>query len=120
MSSPNISPIKPVMSVPETPTSVRRPRLFRHSFSPMECSVNVLESSGIEVIGDALPDLSPIKGPEETSIGRVQKMDIDNGKFRNLKKFWVQMLACMHLGARGASRARESIYVLCNEHIVSW
>ena len=86
MSSPNISPIKPVMSVPETPTSVRRPRLFRHSVSPMECSVNVLESSGIEVIGDALPDLSPIKGPEETSIGRVQKMDIDNGKFRNLKK----------------------------------
>ena len=52
----------------------------------MECSVNVLESSGIEVIGDALPDLSPIKGPEETSIGRVQKMDIDDGKFRNLKK----------------------------------
>ena len=48
--------------------------------------MNVLESSGIEVIGDALPDLSPIKGPEETSIGRVQKMDIDNGKFRNLKK----------------------------------
>ena len=48
--------------------------------------MNILESSGIEVIGDALPDLSPIKGPEETSIGRVQKMDIDNGKFRNLKK----------------------------------
>ena len=48
--------------------------------------MNVLESSGIEVIGNALPDLSPIKGPEETSIGRVQKMDIDNGKFRNLKK----------------------------------
>lgn len=45
--------------------------------------MNILESSGIEVIGDALPDLSPIKGPEETSIGRVQKMDIDNGKFRN-------------------------------------
>ena len=44
--------------------------------------MNVLESSGIEVIGNALPDLSPIKGPEETGIGRVQKMDIDNGKFR--------------------------------------
>ena len=83
--------------------------------------MNILESSGIEVIGDALPDLSPIKGPEETSIGRVQKMDIDNGKFRNLKKIWganVNMHASF--GARGASRARESIYALCNEHIVSW
>ena len=27
----------------------------------MECSTNVLESSGIEIIGEALPDLSPIK-----------------------------------------------------------
>lgn len=83
--------------------------------------MNVLESSGIEVIGDALPDLSPIKGPEETSIGRVQKMDIDNGKFRNLKKILGANVS-MHdrLGARGASRARESIYALCNEHIVSW
>ena len=64
--------------------------------------MNVLESSGIEVIGDALPDLSPIKGPEETNIGRVQKMDIDNGQFCNLKNN-----ASMHalLRARGASLA---------------
>lgn len=84
--------------------------------------MNVLESSGIEVIGDALPDLSPIKGPEETSIGRVQKMDIDNGKFRNLKKFWVQMLACTHRleHVEFEGRVRESVSVLCNEHIVSW
>lgn len=83
--------------------------------------MNILESSGIEVIGDALPDLSPIKGPEETSIGRVQKMDIDNGKFRNLKKILGANVS-MHgrLGARGASRALDSIYALCNEHIVSW
>lgn len=83
--------------------------------------MNILESSGIEVIGDALPDLSPIKGPEETSIGRVQKMDIDNGKFRNLKKILGANVS-MHgrLGARGASRALDSIYGLCNEHIVSW
>lgn len=86
--------------------------------------MNLLESSGIEVIGDALPDLSPIKGPEETSIGRVQKMDIDNGKFRNLKKILGPNVG-MHASfgstwSSGESRARESIYVLCNEHIVSW
>ena len=68
--------------------------------------MNVLESSGIEVIGDALPDLSPIKGPEETSIGRFQKMDIDNGKFCNLKNV-LRPNASMHasLRVRGASRA---------------
>ena len=83
--------------------------------------MNVLESSGIEVIGNALPDLSPIKGPEETSIGRVQKMDIDDGKFCNLKKILGPNVS-MHasFGARGASRAPESICALCNEHIVSW
>lgn len=86
--------------------------------------MNVLESSGIEVIGDALPDLSPIKGPEETSFGRVQKMDIDNGKFRNLKKILGPNVG-VHASfgstwSSGESRARESIYALCNEHIVSW
>ena len=72
--------------------------------------MNILESSGIEVIGDALPDLSPIKGPEETNIGRVQKMDIDNGKFCNLKKI-LGPNARMHawLGARGVRGSRAGI-----------
>ena len=71
MSSPNISPIKPLLSVPETPTSTRRPYLSRQSFSPMECSTNVLESSGIEIIGDAFPDLSPIKANSRTDSNHV-------------------------------------------------
>ena len=33
----------------------------------MECSTNVFESSGIEIIGDALPDLSPIKANSRTT-----------------------------------------------------
>ena len=68
MSSPNISPIKPLLSVPETPTSTRRPYLLRQSLSPMECSTDVFESSGIEIIGDALPDLSPIKARTDSKI----------------------------------------------------
>lgn len=71
--------------------------------------MNVFESSGIEVIGDALPDLSPIKGPEETSIGRVQKMDIDNGKFCNLKKiFGPNASMNASLGPSGASREQKA------------
>ena len=72
MSSPNISPIKPLLSVPETPTSTRRPYLSRQSLSPMECSTNVFESSGIEIIGDALPDLSPIKANSRTTHSNLE------------------------------------------------
>lgn len=75
MSSPNISPMKPLLSVPETPTSTRRPYLSRQSLSPMECSTNVLESSGIEIIGGAFPDLSPIKANSRTDSNHVQEME---------------------------------------------
>lgn len=47
----------------------------------MECSTDVLESSGIEIIGDALPDLSPIKATPRilNSNNHIQEMDLENG-----------------------------------------
>ena len=79
MSSPNISPIKPLLSIPETPTSTRKLYLSRQSMSPMECSTSVLDSSGIEIIGDALPDLSPIKANTGTGANHIQEVDLPNG-----------------------------------------
>lgn len=92
MSSPNISPIKPLLSVPETPTSTRRPYLSRQSLSPMECSTNVFESSGIEIIGDALPDLSPIKANSRTDSHHVQEMDLETGMSCNVHEVSICLL----------------------------
>lgn len=79
MSSPNMSPIKPLPTVQETPTSARRGYLSRQSLSPMDCSSGVLESSGIDIKGDILPDLSPIK-----AIGQAGKSV--NGKLCNINR----------------------------------
>ena len=79
MSSPNMSPIKPMLSVPETPSisSQKGLSVSRQTFSPMECSNSGLNTSGINVIGDDLPDISPIKYPKVENSG--QQMDIANG-----------------------------------------
>lgn len=74
MSSPNMSPIKPMLSVPETPSSQKGLSVSRQTFSPMECSKSGLNTSGINVIGDDLPDISPIKAPKVDNYG--QEMDI--------------------------------------------
>lgn len=79
MSSPNMSPIKPLPTVQETPTSARRRYLSRQSLSPMDCSSGVLESSGIDIKGDILPDLSPIK-----AIGQAGKSV--NGRLYNINR----------------------------------
>jgi len=91
MSSPNMSPIKPMLSVPETPTSARRSCVSRQSFSPMEFSTNALNTSGIEVIGDALPDISPIKGDTETRGQSFQKMDIGMLTVLKPRCFWTSV-----------------------------
>lgn len=62
-----------MLSVPETP-SQKRLSVSRQTFSPMECSKNDLNASGINVIGDVLPYISPIKDPKVDNSG--QKMDI--------------------------------------------
>lgn len=79
MSSPNMSPIKPLPTVQETPTSARRRYLSRQSLSPVDCSSGVLESSGIDIKGDILPDLSPIK-----AIGQAGKSV--NGRLCNVNR----------------------------------
>ena len=92
MSSPNISPIKPLLSVPETPTSTRGPYLSRQSLSPMECTTDVFESSGIDIIGDALPDLSPIKANSRTGSHHVQEMDLETGTLCNVHEVSICLL----------------------------
>lgn len=89
MSSPNMSPIKPLPTVQETPTSARRRYLSRQSLSPMDCSSGVLESSGIDIKGDILPDLSPIKaiGQAGKSVnGRLCTGNINRVSFKLTKK----------------------------------
>ncbi|KAK2566458.1 hypothetical protein P5673_009978 [Acropora cervicornis] len=76
MSSPNMSPIKPMLSVPETPSPQKGLSVSRQTFSPMECSNSGLNTSGINVIGDDLPNISPIKYPKVENSG--QQMDITN------------------------------------------
>lgn len=64
-----------MLSVLETP-SRKRLSVSRQTLSPMECSTNGFNSSGIEVRGDALPDISPIKLDRGNNF--AQKMDIFN------------------------------------------
>lgn len=65
-----------MLSVPETPSSQKGLSVSRQTFSPMECSNSGLNTSGINVIGDDLPDISPIKYPKVENSG--QQMDIAN------------------------------------------
>lgn len=63
-----------MLSVPETPSSQKGLSVSRQTLSPMECSNSGLNTSGINIIGDDLPDISPIKAPKVDISG--QEMDI--------------------------------------------
>ena len=77
----------------------------------MECSTNVFDTSGIQVIGDALPGLSPIKADPEKSKHCFQNMDVDNGMLCvSETAFFLDI---------GHKKRGESNYVLCKSHEVS-
>ena len=58
----------------------------------MECSSDVFETSGIEIIGDALPDLSPIKANSRKGSNHVQEMDLETGTLCNVHEASICLL----------------------------